>query len=215
MSIHPSPALLVIALTAAAPLTAVADAPAPIRVIEDSLSVPEGMEAEEALRAVADLAALFAIYEPVVPWIPGVKLDLEKEIVSVEGPVVVELPVEGAAFGRPIEERARVTATTAPMVCEEGEGLVIHLAFDASSYNIERRIERIEITACPRTAEDGRVHIDAIGSLYEGHTPRDPDLNAFNENIGAKALQTAFLKQVPAVFEAVEHYWVAVNTSSS
>jgi len=194
---------------------ALADGPAPIRVIEDSLEVPEGMTVTEALSAVEDMATLFELYEPVVPWIPGVKLDLEKELVSAESPVVVELPIAGAAFGRTIEERARVTATTTALTCPEGEGLRIELAFEASTHNIERRIDRIDIAACPRTTAEGLVYIDARGELFEGHTPRDPDLNAFNENVGAKALQTAFLKQVPAVFEAVEQSWQVARANPS
>jgi hypothetical protein len=194
-----------VTLFAVVPPPALADAP--IRVIEDSLVVPAGLDAADALAAVEDLGAIFALYEPVIPWIPGVKLHLHKEILSVEGPVVMALPVHGAAFGRRIEERARVTASTEPMICNEGNGVRITLDFDASSRNIERRIDRIEITACPRTEQDGAIKIDVTGALYEGDLPRDPSLNAFNESIGANALQTAFLKQVPAVFDAVVFYW--------
>ena len=201
------PIALFAALIAVTPFSAVANTGAPIQVIEKSLSVPAGMDAATALSAVEDLGTLFELYEPVIPWVPGVKLTLEKDLVSDAGPVVVEMPVEGAAFGRTIDERARVTATAEPMTCTEGAGARIVLEFDDSSRNIDRRIDRIEITACPRTAANGTLHIDATGSMYEGYLPRDPELNTINENIGAAALQTAFIKQVPAVFTAVETYW--------
>ncbi len=75
--------------------------------------------------------------------------------------------------------------------------------------NIERRIDRIEISACPEVTEDGTVAVHAVGRMYEGFLPQDPDLNALGEAIGAKVLQTAFLKQVAAVFSAVEAHWNA------
>ena len=203
------------AFAALAPSSSWAAADVPVHVVEASLSVPDGMTPAEALAAVDDLGAIFALYEPVIPRIPGVRLDLEKELLSSEGPIVVQLPVDGAAFGMAIREQARVTATTAPIACAEGPGFSIELSFDDSSWNIERRIDRIEITACPRTGVDGTVVIDATGSLFEGVLPRDPNLNGFNENIGARALQSAFLKQVPAVFEAVENYWTQVDTGLS
>jgi len=202
------PAALLLALFTVAPATTLAAVP--IRVVEDSLLVPDGLDPAQALEAVEELGAIFELYEPVVPWIPGVKLDLEKQLLSAEGPLIMEMPVEGAAFGRTIDERARVTARTEPIACGDLQGVRIDLEFDASSPNIERRIDRIEIVACPRIADDGTVYIDATGSLYEGYLPRDPALNAFNENVGAKALQTAFLKQVPAVFDAVEHHWAGM-----
>ena len=180
----------------------------PLETVEDSLRVPAGMDAAEALATVEDLTHVFGRYEPVIPWVPGVTLDLTKEIVSLDSPTVMALPVEGKVFGRAITERAQVTASTEPMTCGiETPGLMIHLSFEGSSHNVSRRIERIEITACPREGDDGELYIDATGGLYEGPLPRDPDLNAFNENLGAKALQGAFLKQVPAVFEAVERAW--------
>ena len=196
---------IALALLLALPLSAAAETP--VRTIEDSLEVPEGMDSDTALAAVEDLTRVFANYEPVVPWVPGVKLDLEKQVLQNGTPTVLALPVEGEAFGRPIVERAQVTAVSRPFACEEDEGLRIDLLFAGSSHNVERRIDRIEITACPRTDEDGQVTIDATGEMYAGHLPRDPDLNAFEENIGAKALQTAFIKQVPAVFDAVEETW--------
>ena len=179
----------------------------PIRVIEDSLEVPEGMTVAQALAAVEDIASIFEEYEPVVPWIPGVKLDLSKQVVSAQSPTLMEIPVDGAVFGRDIVERAQVLATTTALVCDAGEGVRIELNFQGSSRNIERRIDRIEISACPRISEDGTVYIDAKGLMFEGAMPRDPNLNSFNENVGANALQSAFLKQVPAVFTAVEQHW--------
>jgi hypothetical protein len=206
---------LTISMALLMPTLSLADTPEPVRVIEDTLRVPKGLDAAEALSAVQDLSPIFDLYEPVVPWIPGVKLDLEKERLVGDGDIQVELPVQGAAFGRAIEERASVTATTAPLSCDEEEGLQITLSFEDSTPNIARRIDRIEISACPRIDEDGTIFIDAVGALYAGPLPRDPKLNAFNENIGAKALQTAFLKQVPAVFDAVETHWEYLNATSS
>lgn len=207
---RPIPALVSAALIALAPATAVAAAPT--QVVEDSLVVPAGVAASEALAAVEELPEIFDRYAPVVPWVPGLTLDLGKEVVSdgvAEGtPIVLAMPVEGAVFGRSIDETARVTVTSMPTACAAGvDGLRIDLSFDGSSHNVWRRVDRIEITACPRLAEDGTLYVDTRGALYEGHLPRDPDLNAFEENIGAKAIQTAFLKQVPAVFEAVEAHW--------
>lgn len=194
---------------------AVASAAEPIRVIEDSLVVPAGLDAADALASVQDIAEIFVRYEPVVPAVPGVRLDLEKQVVSVEGPTVVELPVQGAAFGRPIEERARVTAHSGPTACPVEEGVRIVLDFDASSYNIERRIDRIEIDACPTVGPDGAIEIHAIGRMYAGHLPEDPALNRLNEAIGARALQGAFIKQVPAVFTAVEAHWADLGVEGS
>ena len=114
----------------------------------------------------------------------------------------------GGKLEEALDNQTRVVATTDLIVCANGSsGLRIDLSFDGSSRNIERRIDRIEIQACPRIGDDGELFIDATGALYEGRLPRDPELNAFEENIGAKALQTAFLKQVPAVFDAVERSW--------
>lgn len=195
-------ALLVTAL----PLSASAATPA--RVIEASLQVPAGMDADEALAAVDDLPAIFADYEPVVPWVPGVRMELAKEVISTEAPVVMALPLAGSVFGRSITERAQVTALVSPHACASGTaGRRIELSFVGSSHNVERRVDRIEIVACPRDGSDGSLWLDARGELFEGHLPRDPKLNAFEENIGARALQTAFIRQVPAVFEAVEHTW--------
>jgi hypothetical protein len=81
------------------------------------------------------------------------------------------------------------------------------LDFEDSTYNVERRIDRIEITACLGRAEDGSHQISATGRMYAGYKPEDPALNALNEAIGAKALQGAFMKQVSAVVEAVESHW--------
>lgn len=201
---------IALALLLASPLTAGAAEPEPIKVVEDALAVPAGMSAAEALAAVDDLPLIFEAYQPVVPKVPGVKLGLTKEVLSTEAPVVMALPVEGAAFGRPITEQAQVTATSWPLTCDTGEaGLAIELSFAGSSWNVERRVDRIEITACPRVDEHGGVFIDTRGALYEGALVRDPEKNALEEGIGAKALQTAFLKQVPAVFDAVERTWAA------
>ncbi len=182
----------------------------PVKVIEDALTLPDGMHAAEALASVKDVAAIFDLYEPVIPKVPGVKLELEKQMLSAEESTILELPVRGATFGRTIDERAHVTAETAPIACADPsllDGMLITLDFSASSYNIERRIDRIDITACPQVDKHGQTVVNVVGKMYEGYLPQDPDLNHINEAIGAKALQSAFIKQVPAVFAAVEAHW--------
>ena len=189
---------------------------APVRVVEESLSVPEGMDVAEALAVVEDLSSVFAHYQPAVPRVPGVSLELGKEVVSPGAPVVVALPIEGAVFGRVIDERAQVTATSWSAPCPDGaEGLRIDLVFDGSSYNVARRVDRIEIQACPRADDEGALYIDTTGALFEGPLPRDPELNALHESIGATALQKAFLRQVPAVFDAVRETWEIRQTALS
>lgn len=206
----PMPTLRIALVALAALLPTAAAAAAPIKSVHDSLRIPEGMDVEQALAAVEDLTVVFDHYEPAVPWVPGVQLELDKRVVSPIDPTIMGLPVQGTAFGRVIDEWAQVTASTEPLVCAPGlNGLRIDLSFAGSSHNVERRIERIEIRACPRAGADGVLYIDATGDLYEGPLPRDPALNALNENLGAKAIQTAFIKQVPAVFAAVERTWAA------
>ncbi|HHO53389.1 MAG TPA: hypothetical protein ENK18_21590 [Deltaproteobacteria bacterium] len=189
----------------------------PIRVVEGSLEVPAEMSPEDALASVSDISRIFELYEPVVPKIPGVQVDLAKEVVSIEAPTILELPVSGNALGRKIEERARVTAVAEEILCpgpgtpSAGAGRKITLDFSASSYNIERRISRIEITACPTVDRRGHQQIEAVGRLFAGYLPEDPSLNALSESIGARALQGAFIKQVPAMLSAVEAHWATLS----
>jgi hypothetical protein len=187
-----------------------ASAEEPIRVVEETVTVPSGLDPQKALSSVEDIARIFELYEPMIPWVPGVKLDLDKEVVSAADPCVLELPISGSAIGRPIEERARVTATAQETSCSPDgrlDGRKIVLDFDDSTYNVERRIDRIEITACLAQAPDGSHQISATGRMYAGYKPEDPALNPLNEAIGAKAMQGAFIKQVSAVVEAVESHW--------
>lgn len=181
----------------------------PIRVVQESLRIPATLTPELALASVEHIAQIFQLYEPVVPWVPGVRLTLEKEIVSATAPVVVELPIVGSAMGKAIDERAHVTATSIVLSCTPGktDGRKITLDFHASSRNIERRIDRIEITACLGTAPDGTAEITAVGRMYAGFLPEDPSLNAVSEAIGARALEGAFMRQVGAVLAAVQLHW--------
>ena len=186
------------------------DTDVPIRQVEETLPVPEGLELAAAMDVVADLPTIFGAYEPAIPWVPGVSLKLDKEVVSAKDPVILAIPVHGAVFGRPIVEVAQVLATSTPLTCPSGlSGLGITLGFQQSSHNVYRRVDRIEITACPREVRDGEFVVAAHGEMFEGHLPQDPELNALHESIGAKALQTAFMRQVPAVLVAVESIWDA------
>ena len=199
-------ALLSALVFSAAP--ALASNEVPIREVESTLAIPSGMSTTEAMQSVDELDLIFARYEPVVPWVPGVQMSLDKQIVST-GPMVVQMPVDGSAFGHEIVETARVTATTTTIACEGVEGRQITLDFEASSYNIERRIDRIDITACPATDADGVTVLHTVGRMYAGYKPEDPELSALKEAVGARALETAFIKQVPAVLDAVEQHWAA------
>jgi hypothetical protein len=199
-------ALPVFLLGALLPTSALAQEP--IRVVEESLTVPANLDPEVALQSVADIPQIFELYQPIIPWVPGVKLDLSKEVVSADAPVVLELPVSGTAVGKSIEERAHVTATSKPTSCSGGrDGRKITLDFHQSTYNIERRIDRIEITACLDTAPDGTAAISAVGRMYAGYKPEDPNLNPVTEAIGARALEGAFIRQVSAVLVAVQRHW--------
>ncbi len=200
-------------------LPSIGHADEPIRVVEAALEIPEALSVEEVLDSVEDIPEIFGLYEPVIPKLPGVQIDLAKEVVSAEAPTILELPVKGSALGRKIEERARVTAVTEIAVCgddtgAEGTGRKIVLDFTSSSYNIERRIDRIEITACPGHDRRGRPQIEAVGRMYAGYLPEDPSLNALSESIGAKAFQGAFIKQVPAMLSAVESHWTTLKAPS-
>jgi hypothetical protein len=201
--------LLASAATAAKPPPAPVDPAAPLlRVVEDSLDVPAAIEPQAALDAVSDIARIFELYEPSIPWVPGVKIHLEKQVVSTGEPTVLELPVTGNVAGKDIVERARVTASASPTTCDGNlPGRTVLLDFEASSYNIERRIDRIEIEACLRPAVNGVQRIDATGKMYAGFLPEDPALNGMMESIGAKAIQVAFFKQVEPILDAVVRHW--------
>lgn len=180
----------------------------PIKVVEESVAVPAGLDPEVALAAVADIARIFERYQPAVPWVPGVSIALEKEVVSAGSPAILELPVSGHAIGKAIVERARVTATTEPVSCRADgalDGRVIVLSFADSTWNIERRIDRIEITAC---LTPDRKRVTAQGKMYAGYLPEDPSKNAMAESIGSKAIQGAFIRQVAPIVDAVEAHWV-------
>lgn len=200
--------VLVVVLVALVPVSGFAEEP--IRVVDDTLVIPEGIDPDAALESVVDIARIFELYEPVIPWIPGVDIDLQKEVVSAASPCVLDLPVSGSAIGRPIHEKARVTATSETTSCNADgalDGRRILLDFGESTYNIGRRIDRIEITACPGTSRNGERVIHAVGRMYAGYKPEDPELNAISEAIGAKAMQGAFIRQVSAVLTAVERHW--------
>lgn len=189
---------------------------APIKVVSELVDVPPELGPEAALDAVEDVARIFELYEPLIPWVPGINLDIGKEIVSSQPPFLLDLPVDGVAIGRHIDERAHVLASTRRVSCPLGvEGREIVLDFSGSSYNVSRRINRIEITACPITAVDGAHKIAAEGRMYAGPLPQDPRLNALNEAIGAKALQTAFIRQVSPVLDAVERRWAELGTAEA
>jgi hypothetical protein len=201
-------ALLALGLswTAAHAAPAVAE---PVRVVEEVVPLPPGLTIEQALASVDDIPQIFELYEPAIPRIPGVDVALTKHVVSPVSPAVLELPVSGNAIGFKFDERARVTASTEPLACaaDGAEGRRITLDFQASSYNIERRIDRIEITACPERSADGEIVLRATGRMYEGFNAQDPEKPALSEAIGRKALQSAFMKQVTPILTAVQVHW--------
>jgi hypothetical protein len=179
----------------------------PIKVVQETVTVPAGVDPRVALAAVEDVSRIFELYEPAIPWVPGVTIDLQKQVVSSGTPTVLALPVSGSAAGKPIVERAHVTATTGPTQCAGGEGRRIVLDFGDSTYNIERRIDRIEIEACLAPDAGGAARITATGRMYAGYKPEDPALNPLMEAIGAKAIQGAFIRQVSPIVDAVERHW--------
>ncbi len=185
----------------------VARAEEPIKVVHETVTVPAGVDPLVALASVEDVSRIFELYEPAIPWVPGVTLDLEKQVVSAGTPTILALPVNGSAAGKAIAERAHVTATTEATRCATGEGRRITLSFAESTYNIERRIDRIEIEACLDAASAGEPRITATGRMYAGFKPEDPALNPLMESIGAKAIQGAFIRQVSPIVDAVERHW--------
>jgi hypothetical protein len=186
---------------------AVARAEEPIKVVQETVDVPAGVDPAAALASVEDIPRIFELYEPAIPWVPGVSIDLEKQVVSAGVPTILAMPVNGNAAGKSIVERANVIATTEVTRCATGEGRKITLSFADSTYNIERRIDRIEIEACLDPADDGSPRITATGRMYAGFKPEDPALNPIMESIGAKAIQGAFIRQVSPIVDAVERHW--------
>ena len=49
--------------------------------------------------------------------------------------------------------------------------------------------------------------IDAVGRMYAGYKPEDPERNLINEKLGSKAFQIAFIQQVSAILDAVRMVW--------
>jgi hypothetical protein len=194
--------------SAAAPVGAVVGAadPTPIEEVEAVLPVPPELDDAAALAAIDDIATIFVHYQPNVPRFPGVNLDLTKRVVS---PSVLELPVSGHAVGFTVKETANVAVSSAPLVCAgpEIDGRTVVLDFGESSRNVQRRIDRIEITACLETDLDGVRQVRAIGRMYAGWMPEDPSKSAINERLGRKAFQIAFIQQVPAILDAVREVW--------
>jgi hypothetical protein len=206
-------ALVATALSWASPAAAGRDPGEPVRVVEETVPVPAGMTVEQALASVEDIPRIFDLYEPAIPRLPGVDVVLSKQVISTGStkgalPAILELPVRGNAVGYKFDERARVTASTTRQACADGaQGRRINLDFHASSYNIERRIDRIEITACPEHDSDGDIVIRAVGRMYAGFKPQDPEKPALSEAIGSRALQSAFIKQVSPILTAVQLHW--------
>jgi hypothetical protein len=165
------------------------------------------MDPEVALAAIDDIPRIFDYYQPIVPRFPGVNLELTKVIRS-EAPPILELPVSGHAVGFQVHETAHVAVTTVNASCTKGriDGRKVILDFSASTYNIERRIDRIEITACLKQ-KNGKNSIDAVGRMYAGYKPEDPERNVINEKLGSKAFQVAFISQVSAILDAVKRVW--------
>lgn len=188
---------------------AVARAEEPIEMVHGSLEVPKGLDPQVALSAIDDVAQIFTYYEPIVPRFPGVNLELTKVIRS-QAPPVLEIPVSGRAVGFQVHETAHVEVTSLPASCATPgviDGRKVVLDFGASTYNIERRIDRIEILACLEDTAGGGHRVDAVGRMYAGYKPEDPEKNMLNEKLGAKAFQIAFIQQVSAILDAVRRVW--------
>jgi hypothetical protein len=60
---------------------------------------------------------------------------------------------------------------------------------------------------------DGTNRITATGRMYEGYRPLDPRFNGVLESIGARAIQTAFIRQVAPIVEAVQLHWLELPHS--
>jgi hypothetical protein len=190
--------------------TARADAPA--KTVKKSVSIPKALTIEQALESIEDVPAIFDRYRPAVPWVPGVSLKIEKEVLSRGRPSVVALNLDGSAPFVPngIHEKAVVSASVSAIPCGPASlspiGRMIHLDFKGSSRNVERRVDRIDITVCA-TGSNAAPTLTAIGYLYEGDLPIDPTKNSVAESIAANAIQTAFIKQVEPLVTAVNDLW--------
>src|SRR5262245_36401746 len=103
-----------------------------VETVEGTLTVPASLGDEAALATLDDVAAIFVRYEPHVPKVPGVVLDLDKVVRS---PTELEIPVRGTAIGFDVAETAHVTVTTTPMVCTgpEVDGRKVVLDFEDST----------------------------------------------------------------------------------
>jgi hypothetical protein len=192
-----------------------AHAEAPIREVAETVVVPAGLDPMVALESISDIPRIFELYNPYIPWVPGVDIALSKQVVSAGSPCILELPVSGSAIGKDVVERARVTATTKSVSCRgdgKTDGRQIVLSFRDSTYNIERRIDRIEITACLEEGTSSRK-IRAVGRMYAGFKPEDATKNPITETIGSKAIQGAFIRQVTPIVDAVEAHWSDLSTT--
>src|SRR5262245_47246132 len=104
----------------------------PVEVLEGTLQVPAGPDDQAAPAAIDDVADIFVHYEPVVPWFPGVNLELAKHI---ESPSVLEIPVTGHAMGFTVQEVAHISVHSQPLSCGTTPGRLVVLDFEDSTYN--------------------------------------------------------------------------------
>ena len=186
---------------------------APIKVIKKTIPIPQTLTLDRALESIEDIPALFDRYQPVVPWVPGVSMEIQKEVISRGRPAQVALKLDGTApfVSNGIHEKALVSATVEDSPCSGNTlfslGRKIRLDFHGSSKNVERRVDRIEIQVCATPGNNGASNLKATGSLYEGYLPIDPSKSGTAEKIAATAIQTAFLKQVEPMVDAVQDLW--------
>jgi len=188
-----------------------------IKTAKRTVAVPSPLTLERAVDAFDDIPAIFDEYQPEVPWVPGVSLEIKKEVISRGRPAVVMLHLDGKApfVSGGIHEKALVTASVMPFTCGRNyttpTGKKILLDFKGSTRNVERRVDRIEIQVCGGRTSRGAAEVTAIGNLFEGYLPIDPDKNGTAESIAANAIQTAFIKQVEPMVDAVKAVWEKQN----
>jgi hypothetical protein len=192
-------------------LTSAVWAEDPAKTVTKTVSVPSHLTLDRALEAIEDVPAIFDRYKPVVPWVPGVTMEITKQVISRGRPAVVALDLDGKApFAGPIDERALVSATVTDITCSgnllSANGRMIHLDFKGSTRNVERRVNRIDIQVCA-SGTAAAPKLTAVGNLYEGYLPIDPDKPEFGEKVAANAIQTAFIKQVDPLVDAVNDLW--------
>lgn len=207
--IRSNPLLVLAALSVALVPSARAEEPA--KTVTKTVSVPTHLTLERALESIEDVPAIFDRYKPVVPWVPGVTMEITKEVISRGRPAVVALDLDGKApFAGPIDERALVSATVTDITCSgnllSANGRMIRLDFKGSTRNVERRVNRIDIRVCA-SGTAAAPKLTAVGNLYEGYLPIDPDKPEFGEKVAANAIQTAFIKQVEPLVDAVNDLW--------